>query len=58
MTRRRQCGWYQAWTISLHGMSVVGIPDEHTNVWACRKRCGVDAPHAQRGVDRVCSQVR
>jgi hypothetical protein len=58
MTRRRQCGWYQAWTISLHGMSVVGIPDEHTNVWACRKRRAVDAPHAQRGVDRVCSQVR
>jgi hypothetical protein len=57
-TRRRQCGWDQAWTISLRGMSVVGIPDDYTNVWACRKRRAGDAPHAQRGVDRVCSQVR
>ena len=57
-TRRRQCGWYQAWTISLRGMSVVGIPDDYTSVWTCRKRRAGDAPHAQCGVDRVCSQVR
>ena len=57
-TRRRQCGWDRARTISLRGMSVVGITDDYTNVWACRKRRDGDAPHAQRGVDRVCSQVR
>jgi hypothetical protein len=35
-----------------------GITDDCTNVWACRRRRGGDAPHAQRGVDWVCSQVR